>query len=663
LALALSLALSVFCAFLFLGFPAHATEGVPRYVAPGGADVGACASPFEACASVQYAVDQAGPGDEVKVAGGFYTGVEERDGHVQMVSIDKTITLRGGYAFPGFAEPPDPAANPTVLDAEKQGRVLYCEVQTGDPEIEVTLEGLAFTGGFAEEPGGNGGGLYFWDATVIISDTLVYSNTAEGFGGGLYLAGTPGTVRASRFLSNTVDAPDYYFGGGGVYIGNDNLPVVFVGNDVSNNTSTERGGGLYLGGTGWQTYVGGNTFVGNRGLGREGGAIHMDYARATVEDNWFSENEGHWGAGVYAAWSSEVTLTANIFFSNTVTVYSGGAVCLLYSDGLLDYNIMEGNVSAGRGGGVHMNNSNTVMRGNILNGNRVLSGDGGGVNAMVGTLTMINNVVANNEATGNGGGLSFANNEVHLLHTTLADNSGAGAYVASGSVHFTNTIVYSHTQGVVNDGADVFMTQTLWDSNGTPTVGTIIEEGSFNGTTAFDADGFHLTAASDAIDAGILGGEVRDLENEPRLGLPDIGADEYWASGDVWYTMHLPLITSEFISFFDGPWEVEPNNDVDQANGPLRSGRDYYGYPDEKECFVFYSPDSGNKVIDLLDYAASGVELRLYYETVGDPPVQEDLIPPYDIDYTGPAGWYYIYIYSTGGWNTSYPYALRATYR
>ena len=33
----------------------------------------------------------------------------------------------------------------------------------------------------------------------------------------------------------------------------------------------------------------------------------------------------------------------------------------------------------------------------------------------------------------------------------------------------------------------------------------------------------------------------------------------------------------------------------------------------------------------------------------------------YHIMYTGPAGWYYIYIYTAGGYNTTTPYTLRAT--
>lgn len=70
-----------------------------------------------------------------------------------MVYISKTVTIRGGYTTTnGFADPPNPDTNPTTLDAQGQGRVLYI---TGD--ISLTIEGLRITGG--ESAGGRPVGL------------------------------------------------------------------------------------------------------------------------------------------------------------------------------------------------------------------------------------------------------------------------------------------------------------------------------------------------------------------------------------------------------------------------------------------------------------------------------------------------------------------------
>jgi hypothetical protein len=46
---------------------------------------------------------------------------------------------------------------------------------------------------------------------------------------------------------------------------------------------------------------------------------------------------------------------------------------------------------------------------------------------------------------------------------------------------------------------------------------------------------------SAAIDTGTAAGVTRDIDDEPRLGIPDIGADEYWAPGAL-KAVFLPLV-------------------------------------------------------------------------------------------------------------------------
>ena len=93
------------------------------YVAVGGD----CGGATPCYATVQEAVDAANPDDVIKVAAGTYSGVSTRDEVTQTVYISKNVTIRGGYTTTDW-ENSAPATNPTTLDAQGQGRVLFISI-------------------------------------------------------------------------------------------------------------------------------------------------------------------------------------------------------------------------------------------------------------------------------------------------------------------------------------------------------------------------------------------------------------------------------------------------------------------------------------------------------------------------------------------------------
>jgi len=130
--------------------------------------------------------------------------------------------------------------------------------------------------------------------------------------------------------------------------------------------------------------------------------------------------------------------------------------------------------------------------------------------------------------------------------------------------------------------------------------------------------------------------------------------------------IYLPLALRDYVCYFEGPWEVEPNNTWQQANGPLLSDEEYYGYPnDDRDYFSIYTRQAGDITVNLTGHTGAGVQLLLwrgaprsdYSNLVGSRNAS-----PYRITYTGPAGWYYIYIYTASGHNEDTPYTLRVTY-
>lgn len=311
----------------------------------------------------------------------------------------------------------------------------------------------------------NGGGLYADDASLVISGTTFLNNRAE-FGGGFYSVQAQLTMQHSQFLQNAAR-----LGGGGarLYGGT----AVLHHNTFSANTTGLHGGGLYItagNSTFQQNQITGNTVTGaSQGWG---GGLHLSNGQAAFTGNVFSGNQAHTGGGL-RLFQSQATLDANLLQDNWATM----------------------------GGGLSLENQSTA--------------------------DLTNNVLLNNTAV-TAAALQLDNARATFKHTTFAGN-GDGIVVASGQAELVNSIMASQSTGIMNAGGAVTLTATLWDAVGQPTVGLITQTGGLTGTAAFAADGYHLTAVSDAIDNGMAVGVAYDIDELPRpVGSGfDLGAVEW----------------------------------------------------------------------------------------------------------------------------------------
>jgi parallel beta-helix repeat protein len=550
---------------------------------------GAAATP---CRTLQYAVDRAQAGDEIRVASGVYSGTHERPipagypnppgGGVidQVVYISKTVIIRGGYTT-DFTTP-DPKINLTTLDAQGAGRAM---VIAGN--ITSTIEGLRITGGDATGMGGGwmndgGGGVYIIHATAVFSNNVVENNSADDggglflqestatlsgnsvgynnvkyYGGGIFLGRSPTTLIGNTIYSNT--ANNAMSGGGGVYV--HISTVTFSGNTVYSNTAESNGGGIVLnnslnstivensilsntassgnGGGLWMRYCDGsvlnsNEVLANNASNNRGGGLYVDQSHATLVGNTVNSNAAWDGGGLYLAGRS-VTMTANTVLSNTALM--GGGVYLSYNNSTLSDNKISNNratLEDGEGGGVFIYYSDPVLNRNIITLND--ADWGGGLGLFVSSPDLVNTVVSDNTAGKHGSGLNIRHDSSpRLWHTTIARNQGgdgSGVFIThSGcSATMTNTILVDHTVGIsVTLSDEVRFAGTLWYSNtidwGGP--GSIIT-GTHNywGNPLFAADGHHLLPGSAAIDNGINAGVMLDIDQQARIGIPDLGADE-----------------------------------------------------------------------------------------------------------------------------------------
>lgn len=457
-----------------------------------------CGGQAPCFSTIQAGVNAAGPGEEVSVAVGTYTGVTAVDlsGDVyhQVVMITESIVLRGGYTE-GDWSTPDPASNVTIIDAENAGRGITV---VGDASDAVTVAGFSIINGDYSDLGNAdgefnvcrrtssdcAGGLLARFVQIHIEDCIFENNiagTTSSFsdGGGAVLWGTAdgSAVRRTRFIGN--QAPSFGASGGGLWLTDVGDTTIFE-SDFDDNLAGQQGGGF--GGAEPFGIVTVNRVILFRndadGIGGGGGfwfLITREGSALEVDQVAMSENEANtFGSAVhiekFGSTSSSVTL------DNMHLLFNGSE---LASD-------LSSVVS--------------------------LQGVFGHLDATVRHLTVVDHADAAAFRVATSGAatvdLDVVNTLIEFSDSGFRANEGGGEV----SIEHTNTWSYDVTTLEVIDA-------------GTPTITGI---GSLSGDPLLESDGF-LTAGSPAIDAGVDSGLTHDFFGNPRPAGPgfDIGAQEY----------------------------------------------------------------------------------------------------------------------------------------
>jgi parallel beta-helix repeat protein len=429
---------------------------------------------------VQDAIDAADPLGEILVATGTYT---DPAGTVASISY-KTVTLKGGYDSTFSEATRDPNSNPTTLDAQGNGRVVYIEGDTSP-----TIDGFIITGGNADAAANyprQGGGIYSEYAHPIIVNNIITNNIASavdmGWGGGLFLnyaSGSP-IVSGNLILSNTASTADPGMGGG-LYLSNSDatLSSNTINGNIASTAKDGYGGGLYLQSS--DAALSGNTISGNEAgtaAGGAGGGLYLADSKATIEGNRIISNTAYSaGGGLYVHESAPFTLTNNIIAENEANGFAGG-INVYGSSGVLT--------------------NNTIAQNNLGSG-------GQGVYAWGDTtLTLTNNII--------------------VSHTYGIYASSAATVTADYTLFFGNGV---DTWGPITSthevsGDPLFVDPSAWD--------------------------YHIQSASPAINKGTFtGAPATDFEGDARPYdcFIDIGADENTAS-DYCKRIYLPLILKNY---------------------------------------------------------------------------------------------------------------------
>jgi hypothetical protein len=136
------------------------------------------------------------------------------------------------------------------------------------------------------------------------------------------------------------------------------------------------------------------------------------------------------------------------------------------------------------------------------------------------------------------------------------------------------------------------------------------------------------------------------------------------------WSIYLPLTMRDWINYYEGPWETEPNDTSVQANGPIRSDRIYNGtFPspaDLKDYFYFYL--STARTVELwLTNIPVGSDYDLYLRNANLEPICFSNNPSNADEHIVcgplPVGYYYVQVYNYGMTGSTQPYHLRVVYR
>lgn len=492
--------------------------------------------------TVQEAVTAANPRDIIKVASGTYTDTNDLGGTPQIVYLDKSMIVRGGYTTDNWGVPA-PGANPTVLDAQGAGRVFY---MTGVlTNINVTLTGLTMTGGNAQGlggyndmgigrvPDGVGGGLFAISTTLTLLNNQIVDNHAiapdeqlqqriAGFGGGLALISCNAHVRDTTIADNT--AQD---GGGGFAMAS---TTAWYSNTISRNLALNENPGKPLV---------------NPPFGYGGGlTLLMNFGPVIVQDNTIANNSADLnGGGILVPYNfGPVFITGNTITGNTSAWIGGGGVIdagppqITGTDNpvLFSGNTLRANLGV-HGGGFMLTRATSFLSNNIFAENQASAvGSGLLLQTAVGHLT--NNTFARH-TRGDGSGISVTN-----LNPDIYPPGDAPTGLFTSTALLTNTILVSNTVGItVENASNVVLDTTLWGSGAwanaqdTGGAGTIVAHNDVTGDPAFvspDTGNYHIGAASDARNQGTPTMLAVDIDGESlalKSGV-DIGADQYIAT-------------------------------------------------------------------------------------------------------------------------------------
>lgn len=387
----------------------------------------------DAYPSISVAMQNAGPGDEVWVAGGVYRSSAANS---PVVTLSSCIDVRGGFSGTESnpEERPQPLA-PTVLTGDfgqdDEGGSFAenaYHVVLGIDAYHVEFEGFEIEAGRATGfgPNRNGAGIYLHDSDVLLRDLTISSNQALFQGGGLYALSSGVTASGVRVAENSSAH------GGGSFLHSTDFE--FHEGVFENNSSQHTGGGLHaVSGAGVLSHV---QFTNNASTSGGGAYLAADSQLGFVD---FVQNSAFTGGGAFFA-SEAIEIVDSRFEDNHADGDGAGAHVAFGASFLRT--VFAFNAAEGAGGGIRFGVGSMDAEQLSVLGNTATVGAGISLSGSADQVVVIgNSSFENNTAELSGGALYMASsNSAERLATfrgvrfegNVAGEDGGAVYVGGG---------------------------------------------------------------------------------------------------------------------------------------------------------------------------------------------------------------------------------------
>jgi hypothetical protein len=371
--------------------------------------------------SIQEAVDQSNPGDEIWISTGTYAVSSP-------IVVNKTLTLRGGFAGTEIHPGQRSADGTTAIDGNQS---VGCMRVTA----EARFENLTFNNGTSAY----GGGLYCTARATL--ENCILSDCTADYGGGVYSTRQL-DLTACRFSNDqALDGA-----GGAVFIqGQENSRAgLHVFNcQFVNNTSF------------YDDYPQGGLFG--------GGAIFSDYSDALlISDSSFSQNQAFHGGALYLVNGNTASIDGCRFEVNSSRNPAGLGGAIYDKDCILQVSDSNFTGNGGfDGGAIFAHPSAYDSQGVSVISHAQFSdnaspGDGAAVHIEEGHIRIINSLFYANVGLCAGAVCTDAKVSLSIVNCTVVDNQGdTGGIRASSSTPIVNSILWGNQSNVSPDQAQL----------------------------------------------------------------------------------------------------------------------------------------------------------------------------------------------------------------